>query len=254
MGVAVRHVTCGFYLFFPPGYVALWDSKISHRPAGESVSWCLETSLFFKTPFSGWISIPTSFASLFIFYILSYLLSKTMGCFSGCLMSSASIQKFFCGICLVLKCSFNEFVGEKVVSSSYSSTILGLLPVLIFNMLSCCFCKDIWICETTYLSVWLWKIGHHIQITCKFWDLFVFWSPLKICWLFIVYMVLGCQAGGWTGRELCWMLQYERPVQIFIKIGCFELSFYGVLRFLIWADTYSPCHPAAPCRPRLLRW
>ena len=44
---------------------------------------------------------------------------------------------------LVLKCSFNEFVGEKVVSSSYSSTILGLLPVLIFNLLSCCSCKDI---------------------------------------------------------------------------------------------------------------
>ena len=47
--------------------------------------------LFFKTPFLGWISVPTSFASLFIFYIFSYLLSKTIGCFSGCLMSSASI-------------------------------------------------------------------------------------------------------------------------------------------------------------------
>ena len=43
-----------------------------------SVSWRLETSLFFKTPFPGQISIPTSFVSLFIFYILSYLLSKTM--------------------------------------------------------------------------------------------------------------------------------------------------------------------------------
>ena len=35
------------YLFiFPPGYVALWDSKTPHRPACEGVSWCLETSLF----------------------------------------------------------------------------------------------------------------------------------------------------------------------------------------------------------------
>ena len=82
--------------------------------------------LFFKTPFLGHISIPTSFVSLFIFYVFSYLLSKTMGCFSGCLMSSASIQKLFCGICSAFKCSFNEFVGEKVVSPSYSSTILGL--------------------------------------------------------------------------------------------------------------------------------
>ena len=58
----------------------------------ESVSWCLETSFFFKIPFLGQISVPTSFVSLFIFYILSYLLSKTRGCFSGCLMSSASIH------------------------------------------------------------------------------------------------------------------------------------------------------------------
>ena len=82
----------------------------------------------FKTPFLGWISIPTTLVSLFIFYILSYLLLKTMGCLSGCLMSPASIQKLFCGICSAFKCSFNEFVGEKVISPSYSSTILGPPP------------------------------------------------------------------------------------------------------------------------------
>ena len=88
--------------------------------------------LFLKTPFPGWISIPTSFVSLFIFYIFSYLLSKTMGCFSGCLMSSVSIQKLFFGICSAFKCSFNEFVGEKVASLSYSSAILGPPPASIF--------------------------------------------------------------------------------------------------------------------------
>ena len=72
--------------------------------------------LFFKTPFLGHISIPTSFVSLFIFSIFSYLLSKTMGCFSGCLMSSAGIQELFCGIYSAFKCSFDEFVREKVVS------------------------------------------------------------------------------------------------------------------------------------------
>ena len=50
---------------------------------------------FFKTPFPGRISIPTSFVSLFIFYIFLYLFSKTMGCFSGCLMSSYSIRSCF---------------------------------------------------------------------------------------------------------------------------------------------------------------
>ena len=43
-----------------------------HRLTGESVSWCLETSLFFKTPFPGRISVPTSFASLF--YLLYFFL------------------------------------------------------------------------------------------------------------------------------------------------------------------------------------
>ena len=68
--------------------------------------------LFFKTPFPGRISVPTSFVSLFIFYIFSYLILKTMGCFSGCLMSSAGIQKLFCGIYSAFKYSFDEFVGE----------------------------------------------------------------------------------------------------------------------------------------------
>ena len=81
--------------------------------------------LSIKTPFPGRISVPNSIVSLFIFYILSYLLSKTMGCFSGCLMSSASDQKLFCGVCSAFKWSFNEFVGEKVVSPSYSPTIFA---------------------------------------------------------------------------------------------------------------------------------
>ena len=81
-----------------------------------------------KTPFPGWVSVPNFFVSLFIFYILSYLLLKTMGCLSGFLMLSASVQKLFCGICSVFKCSFDKYVGEKVVFPSYSSAILGPPP------------------------------------------------------------------------------------------------------------------------------
>ena len=62
------------------------------------------------------------------YYIFSYLFLKPMICFAGCLMSSASIQKLFCGIYSVLKCSFDEFLREKVVSLSYSSAILGPPP------------------------------------------------------------------------------------------------------------------------------
>ena len=58
----------------------------------------------------------------------SYLLSKRMGCLSGCLVSSTNTQKSFCGSFSASKWSFDEFVGEKVVSPSYSSTILGPPP------------------------------------------------------------------------------------------------------------------------------
>ena len=95
--------------------------RLATDSAGR-VSWCLETSLL-QIPFPGPASLPTSFVSFLIFYIFSYLFLKTMVCFSGCLMSSASLQKLFCGVCSVLKCSFEEFVREKVVFLSYSSAI-----------------------------------------------------------------------------------------------------------------------------------
>jgi len=123
-------------------------------------------TLFFKTPFPGWISIPTYFVSLFIFYILSYLLSKTIGCLSGCLMSSASIQKLFCGICLVFKWSFNEFVGEKVVSPSYSSAILGLPPIFLYFFAL--------ITEEDFLISPCYSLEHCIQMGLSFLVSFAF--------------------------------------------------------------------------------
>ena len=123
-GVTVGLVGFNYLFIFPSCYVALCASKALLRLGSESVSWSLETSLL-KIPFPGQSSFPTSFVSFFIFYIFSYLFLKTMICFSGCLMSSASIQKLFCGIYSALKFSFDEFVRKNVVSTSYSSAILG---------------------------------------------------------------------------------------------------------------------------------
>ena len=58
LGIAIRHIICVclfiylfIYLFiFPPGYAVLCDSKTPHRPAGESVSWCLETFPLLRLP------------------------------------------------------------------------------------------------------------------------------------------------------------------------------------------------------------
>ena len=70
--LGTNYVFCFF--FSPPGYVALWDSKTPHRPAGERVSWCLEIappswlpprdrspSLTLLSLFLSFIFCPTSF-------------------------------------------------------------------------------------------------------------------------------------------------------------------------------------------------
>ena len=88
-----------------------------------------------KITFLGRSSLPTSFVSFFVFYVFSYLFLKTMVCFSGCLMSSASLQKLFCGVCSALKCSFEEFVRKKVAFPSYSSTIFFSSSRLYFFVL-----------------------------------------------------------------------------------------------------------------------
>ena len=58
------------YLFvFPPGYVALCGSKARRRLSSESVSWCLETSLFLRLP--SWERAP-SLPLLSLFFCLLY--------------------------------------------------------------------------------------------------------------------------------------------------------------------------------------
>ena len=126
-GITTGLVICGFKLF--TYFSSLLCCPLCFQGSPQTQQWeCFlvfgNVSLF-KTPFPVRSSLPTSFVSFFVFYIFYYLFSKTMSCFSGCLMSSASIQKLFCGIYSVFKCSFDEFVWEKVVSQSYSSAILG---------------------------------------------------------------------------------------------------------------------------------
>ena len=76
-------------------------------------------------------SLKIGLLSLLLFFF--FLPSKTMGCFSGRLMSAASDQKLFCKLCSLFCYSFDEFVEEKVISPSYSSAILTPPPLLCFH-------------------------------------------------------------------------------------------------------------------------
>ena len=137
LGVAVRHVICELFIYLFIYFSSQLCCPLRFQNSPQTCWWegfiVFGNFSSFVTLSPWWVFIPNSFASLFMFYILSYLLSKTMGYLSGCLVSSASVQKLFCGICSAFKWSFDEFVGEKVVSPSYSSVTLGP-PSSILNL------------------------------------------------------------------------------------------------------------------------
>ena len=70
--------------FFPPPTPSWLCCPLRFQNSPQTRQW--ESFLVFgnfssfMTPSPGWVSLPNSFVSLFVFYILSYLLLKTMGC------------------------------------------------------------------------------------------------------------------------------------------------------------------------------
>ena len=134
LGVDFRHVICGFYLFFLP--VKL-PSEIQKLPPDLPVR---EFTGVWKLPLlrlpSRDGSLSLTLLSLFLSFYFILPPFEDNGCFSGHLMSSASNQKLFCRVCSAFKCSFDEFVGEKMVSPSYSSTILAPPAQVSFNIMA----------------------------------------------------------------------------------------------------------------------
>ena len=71
------------------------------------------------------VQVPSLFFCLcFSFFLLPYPGTWGVSCLLGSLRSSASVQYVFYRSCSTCRCIFDVFVGRKVISMSYSSTIL----------------------------------------------------------------------------------------------------------------------------------
>ena len=126
--VAFRHVICEFYLFFfpvrfpseiqtlpldPPmrGFCGVWKLPLLWLPyCGRSLSLAL-LSLFLSCIFC-----PTSFWRQWAAFMGTWCLLLVV---RSCFVKLLSVQMFFWWICM----NYDEF--EKVVSLSYSSTVLA---------------------------------------------------------------------------------------------------------------------------------
>ena len=78
----------------------------------------------FTTSSSRRVSAPKHFISLYVSFILSYLLLKRIVWLSGYLGPVNSVHNLFSGSSSMCSRSLDEFVGERVVFTSYSSDIL----------------------------------------------------------------------------------------------------------------------------------
>ena len=82
----------------------------SNAEAGTSVVREIRSTLSTEQSITGRKSLPPSFVSFFLSFILFPTYFPRVGFFSGCLMSSGSIHKLYCGIYSTFKCSFDEIV------------------------------------------------------------------------------------------------------------------------------------------------
>ena len=114
LGVVVRRCNLWvlFIYFFLPVMLPFEIPKLSIdlMVRGSPGIWKL---LLLHDSLPGQVSIPNSFASLFMFYILSYLLSKTMGCLSGAWCPPPAFRICFVAFARYSNDLLMNFLGRK---------------------------------------------------------------------------------------------------------------------------------------------
>ena len=133
LGVAFRHVICGFYLFFLPfwlpseiwklppdlpvrGFPGVWKLPLLRLPSRDG-----SLSLALLSLFLSFIFCPTSF-------------QRQWAAFLGAWCLLLVIRSYFV-VCSSFNCSFDEFVGEKVAPGPIPSP--SWLLLLYQNILMC---------------------------------------------------------------------------------------------------------------------
>ena len=127
LGVTAGHVIWGFKLFI---YFSSWlCCPLWFQGSPQTRQW--ECFLVFgNLSFLRFPSRDGSLSQCLLSLFLSFIFFPTSfwrqwAAFLGAWCSLPEFRSWFCGIYSAFKCSFDEFVGEKVVSPSYSSTVLG---------------------------------------------------------------------------------------------------------------------------------
>ena len=115
------------FFFLSTGYYPLlWGSETPPVLACEAVSKCEKTFHSSQLPPQNADLNPEILCLSFYLYILPYLILKRLTCLFGSLESSASVQKFFCRSCSILRWIFDVFFGKE-----------GDFPVLFLHNLFC---------------------------------------------------------------------------------------------------------------------
>ena len=249
LGVAFRHVICGFYLLFLPVRLPFEIRKFPPDPPVRGFPRVWKLPLLWLPSWDGSPSLALlSFFLSFIFCPASFWRQWAAFLDAWCtLLETRRDQKLFCGVCSALKCSFDEFIGEKVVSPSYSSTVLASTPrTKIFKVTN----------KGKNVKIRKWKM---IKFTCykKRWNRYIQiyhqWQSAYICLsnikLRLIYSTL--MIGEGYGNPL----QYsclENPM----NKGDLQAMVHGVgksrTRLRTHTDTHTHSHDNSPSQSNSL--
>ena len=121
----------------------------------------------FKTPFPGQNSVPPSFVSFFVFYIFSYLLSKSWAAFLGAWCPLPAFRSCFVEFTQRLNALLMNLWGRKCSPHPTPPPSWLLLYLNVFNI------SFLNLVSLNYISfyVWVWKLLSCVRLFVTLWTI-----------------------------------------------------------------------------------